>query len=104
MTRQNSGTSPGTPLRTCSRQRTHDPLRTWSRASPVSRTAVPRQIAPSLVFHGGRVITLEPGQPRADAIAILGTRIFAVGATDDVLGLCGPDTQVIDLRGRTVVP
>jgi predicted amidohydrolase YtcJ len=70
----------------------------------VSRTAVPRQIAPSLVFHGGRVITLEPGQPRADAIAILGTRIFAVGATDDVLGLCGPDTQVIDLRGRTVVP
>jgi hypothetical protein len=40
---------------------------------------------PDLILHHGRVITIDPARPRAEAIAIWGDRILHVGSNDDVL-------------------
>src|SRR5262249_54449450 len=61
-------------------------------------------IRPSLVLHGGNVITLDPAPPPAEAVAITGDRIAEVGATRDIRRLAGADTRLVDLAGRTVVP
>ncbi len=53
---------------------------------------------------GGHVRTQDPAQPRAEALAIRGERIVAVGAARDVDALRGRSTRVIELRGGMVVP
>lgn len=57
--------------------------------------------AATLVLRGGRVRT--PGG-FSEALAATGERITAVGTVDDVAGLIGPSTRVIDLRGRLAIP
>jgi predicted amidohydrolase YtcJ len=59
---------------------------------------------PQLIIFNAHVITVNPIQPHAQALAILGDRILAVGSNDRVCGLAGPGTQKIDLEGSTVVP
>ena len=55
------------------------------------------------IFVNGRVWTGLPG-PRAQAIAVRGNRIAAVGTDAAVRALAGPATQVEDLKGRFVTP
>jgi len=57
-----------------------------------------------LVIRGARLLTMDPAIPSATAIAIRGERILAVGSDDDVMNLAGPNTEVVDGRGRTVTP
>ncbi len=57
-----------------------------------------------LVAVNGKIWTENPAQPEADAFAVLGHRIFAVGTTAEMRKLAGPRTQVLDLQGRRVVP
>ncbi len=57
-----------------------------------------------LVLTGGKVVTLDPGSHIADAVAIKGQRIIAVGADGEIAALAAADTRRIALRGRTVVP
>jgi predicted amidohydrolase YtcJ len=64
----------------------------------------PAPLAPDLLVLGGRVLTSDAAQPRAEAFAIKDGRFVAVGSSADVQNLKGPATQVIDARGRTVVP
>lgn len=72
--------------------------------------AVPTRCRPGsgrpadLVLVRGNVVTLDPGRPRAQAIAVRGERIVAVGTDGDVAPLVGPSTRVIDLAGRLAVP
>ena len=47
---------------------------------------------------------MEPNQPTAQAIAIQGEMIIAVGTDDEILTLSGPETQIIDLQGQTIMP
>jgi len=61
-------------------------------------------LRPDLILFAGNLITVDPRQPRAQAIAIRGETILAVGADADVLSLAGADTRRIDLHGMTVVP
>jgi predicted amidohydrolase YtcJ len=56
------------------------------------------------VLRGGRVITLDDGSTIAEAVAIAGDRIVAVGSDADVTALVGRGTRVIDLHGRAVIP
>jgi predicted amidohydrolase YtcJ len=51
-----------------------------------------------------RVNTLDPRRPRADAIAIKGERILAVGSESELGSLKNEKTRVIDAGGRTVIP
>ncbi len=59
---------------------------------------------PDTVLYGGNIITMAANQPRADAIAISGGHITAVGSTEDVLALASPLTRKTDLGGKTVLP
>ncbi len=65
----------------------------------------PRAQAPAdLVLLNGTVITVNPSDAIAQAVAITGGRIAAVGTTADLKARVGPATQVIDLGGRAVTP
>ena len=60
--------------------------------------------ASDIVLINGRVVTLEPAQPEAQAIAIRDDLIYAVGSTAAIKKLIGPSTEVIDLQGRLAIP
>jgi len=57
-----------------------------------------------LVLVGGKVVTVDDELPRAEAIAVSGNRIAAVGTEDDIRARVGADTRVVELEGRTVIP
>jgi predicted amidohydrolase YtcJ len=57
-----------------------------------------------LIVSGGTILTQDPSQPKAQALAVKGERILAVGAAGDIAALRGPQTRSIDLAGRTVLP
>ncbi len=57
-----------------------------------------------LIFVNGNLITVDESQPRAEAVAILGDKILAVGTNQEIRELQGDQTEVIDLQGRTMVP
>lgn len=59
---------------------------------------------PDMIYHGGDIVTMNDGQPGAEALAIHKGRILAVGSRADVLGLQGPNTRLIDLKGKTLLP
>jgi predicted amidohydrolase YtcJ len=59
---------------------------------------------PTLILHSGRVHTLETEGMVFEALAIEGARVAAVGSTEEILGLAGGTTRVVDLSGRTVLP
>ncbi|HYE92603.1 MAG TPA: amidohydrolase family protein, partial [Terriglobales bacterium] len=59
---------------------------------------------PDLLLHGGKVVTLDAQSCVAEAVAVRGDRVLAVGRDAEVLPLAGPRTRRIALRGRTVVP
>ena len=68
-------------------------------------TAGPRQlIAADLVFVNGNILTMDPNLPQAEAIAIKGDRIIAVGSVDEMQLYISDDTRVVDLAGWTVTP
>ena len=73
-------------------------------ARPPAPKTAPTIDAADLVLTGGEVITMRRDRPRAQALAIVGDRITAVGSDDEVRRFVGPRTRVIDLRGRTVTP
>ncbi|MCT4353783.1 amidohydrolase [Streptomyces sp. Je 1-79] len=56
-----------------------------------------------LVFTHGPVHTGDPARTRASSLAVTGERITAVGH-DEVRELIGPDTEVVDLRGKVLLP
>jgi predicted amidohydrolase YtcJ len=56
------------------------------------------------VVRNANIITIDPRQPRAQALAMLHGRFVAVGDNDTVAGLVGPDIEVLDLNGKTVLP
>ena len=57
-----------------------------------------------LLLHGGTVVTLDRSSTLAEAVAVRGDRIAAVGPAAALLKDAGPTTRRIDLAGRTVVP
>ncbi|HLF30951.1 MAG TPA: amidohydrolase, partial [Xanthomonadales bacterium] len=56
------------------------------------------------IITGGRVLTMDASQPLAEAVAVRGNHILAVGSNDSILGLAGPGTQRIDASGMTLTP
>ncbi len=72
-------------------------------ASLLIATAV-AQAAPSLILHHGRIVTVDGSFSIAEAIAITGDRISAVGKNEDLLPLKDGSTEVVDLKGAMVLP
>ncbi len=70
--------------------------------SPSGSTA--QDVEPEQIFLGGKVLTVDAGFSIVEAIAVAGDKILAVGSDEEIAGLAGPDTRVIELNGRTVIP
>lgn len=67
--------------------------------------AAAQEVGPAdRIWIGGTILTMNDAAMRAEAVAEKGGRIIAVGATDVVMALRGPETDVIDLAGRTMIP
>lgn len=62
------------------------------------------QAAPDAIFINAQVFTADEAQPAAQAFAVEDGRILAIGGQDAVLAYRGPQTQVIDLEGKRVLP
>lgn len=58
----------------------------------------------TLVLRGGIVHTVVKGSPKAQAVAITGREIVFVGSNAAVAGYIGPETNVVELSGRLVLP
>jgi len=63
-----------------------------------------RSMIPDLILRNGRFTTLDRSKPQATAVAIAEGKFLAVGDDRDVMALAGPETRVIDLKGRSVLP
>ena len=57
-----------------------------------------------IIFHNGVILTMDTGNPAAEAVFVKDGLISAIGSRDEVLQLAGADTTVIDLEGRTMMP
>jgi len=66
--------------------------------SPQSSTSA------ELIITGADIVTVNELQPQAEAVAVNGGKIVAVGYRDEVMKLKQPGTKVIDLGGKTLVP
>jgi predicted amidohydrolase YtcJ len=60
--------------------------------------------APSLIYFGGEIITMDENRTTSQAIAIRGDKIIAVGDNESILALQTADTTLVDLQGRTIMP
>ena len=61
-------------------------------------------LPPDLVILNAAIHTMDDSRPQAEALAILGNRIAALGTTAEVKALAGPKTRVIDAGRKTVLP
>lgn len=57
-----------------------------------------------LVLKNAQIATLDPLQPKAQALAVRDSRIVALGSDESIAHYVGPDTRVLDLHGAFVAP
>lgn len=68
-------------------------------------TAVPEaQRSADLIFSGGPIVTMDVSQPSPEAVAVRDGKIVAVGSEKEIDVLQSPQTKMVDLAGRTLVP
>lgn len=60
--------------------------------------------SPDLVLHSGKIITVDDAFSYAEAVAITGDRIEAVGDNASIQALAGSETELVDLEGKTLIP
>ena len=58
----------------------------------------------TMVLHNGDIHTMDKRLPRAQAMAIAGNRVLAVGGNSEIQALLAPGVKAVDLAGRTIVP
>lgn len=70
----------------------------------IIQTALAHGQPPDLILHHGKIVTVDNEFSIAEAMAVRGERIVAVGTNEDVAKTAEPQTKQIDLHGRTVIP
>jgi predicted amidohydrolase YtcJ len=76
---------------------------TMSSAPPTPVTAA-AAVSPDLVLLHGRIHTVDPNHRVVQAMAVRGRTIVAVGGDHEIGALVGPQTRIVDLGGRVVLP
>ena len=66
--------------------------------------SLPNEAAADLILWGGRILTVDPRKPAAQAVAVKDGRFLKVGSDEEIQALAGNKTRRIALRGRTVTP
>ena len=62
------------------------------------------QTAAERIWSGGTILTMNDKAMRVEAVAEAGGKIIAVGKRSEIMKLKGPQTQLVDLKGQTLVP
>ncbi|MFC2012290.1 amidohydrolase [Chloroflexota bacterium] len=57
-----------------------------------------------LILKNANVLTVDPEQPKAEAVAVKGDKILLVGGAEDLDSVSGVGTRIIDCQGKTLVP
>jgi len=70
----------------------------------MSLPVIANNFAADLIIVNATVRTMDPARPSAEAIAILGNRIVAIGTSGEISKLAGPNTRIIDAKKRLVLP
>jgi hypothetical protein len=60
--------------------------------------------APSMILVNGSVLTMDASDRVTQAIAIRDGTIVVVGSDPEIRRMAGPDSEIVDLAGRTVIP
>ena len=60
--------------------------------------------APDRILSNGRILTVDEEFNIVEAIVLDGDRILATGTDEEMVALADPDTAIMDLQGRTVIP
>lgn len=76
----------------------------FAQAQEPKRATVPLRPPADLVVINAKVWTVDPARPRAEAVAVVGDRIAAVGATSEMQKWIGAATKTLDARGNSVLP
>lgn len=80
-------------------------ISTWLAAAACTLATQAAEIQPpDVIYHGGKVLTVDSAFSIREAFAVRGGRIVAVGSNREIRALAGPATRVSDLRGRMVLP
>jgi hypothetical protein len=61
-------------------------------------------LAPDLIIVNASIRTMDEARPTAEALAVLGNRIVALGASPEICLLAGPKTRMVDAGGKLVLP
>src|SRR6185369_17604593 len=70
----------------------------------LAATPTPSGAPPEMIVRSAKIWTGDPARPEAEALAVRGGRIVAVGSDAEIAKLQGPSTKVIDGKWRRVVP
>ncbi len=97
-TRSPSPTATKSPVPTATPSPTATPL------LPATATPLPPELVADMVLVGGKVITVDPADTIAQAVAVKDGLIQAVGSDGAIRALVGEKTKVIDLGGKAVTP
>lgn len=62
------------------------------------------ELAPDLIITNGKVVTVDNEDSVAESIAVKNGWIIKVGSEDEIKSLAGPQTKVIDLKEKTILP
>src|SRR5712692_10648966 len=73
-------------------------------ASFTAQAQGPAHSPADLVVLNGRVYTVDRNHPRAEAVAVVGDRIRAIGTAAEIQEWIGPATREIDAHEKTVLP
>ena len=69
-----------------------------------STTETAAAAAPDRILSNGRILTVDEDFNVVEALALDGDRIMATGTDDEIVALADPDTVIMDVEGRTVIP
>ena len=73
-------------------------------ARTVQQQAPPQVQPATMVLRNGRIVTVDDARPEAQAIAVRGDVVVALGTDDEIDRYVGPNTEVIDLAGQMAMP
>ena len=62
------------------------------------------ELGADLVLLNGKIVTVDPSETIAEAVAVKDGRFLKVGSSEEIRRLAGRKTRIIDLKGKTVLP
>ena len=80
-----------------------EPLLKTPKSNQASDVSSERNVADKVIINAN-LITMDSNLPKAKALAISNGRVLIVGSVEEVMVFAGPDTLVIDMEGKTVLP